>query len=216
MLALFPLLLDVVAISVLAFGLYYPRHRRRDLLTAFIGINLGVLAVAQVLAGSTIAAGIGLGLFGVLSIIRLRSTEISQREMAYYFSALALGLINGITAEVTVLSASLSALLLVGMAVADAPALMARSRQQIVTVDRAIADEDELSGYLEALLGGRVRSLQIQRLDLVNDSTLVDVRYELGTRRAGAPRAHTTARRIETPAASPAAGAEAYAAGASR
>jgi hypothetical protein len=212
MLALYPLLLDIVAISVLAFGLYYPRHRRRDLLTAFIGINLGVLAVAQVLAGSTIAAGIGLGLFGVLSIIRLRSTEISQREMAYYFSALALGLINGITAEVTVLSASLSALLLAGMAVADAPALMSRSRQQIVTVDRAIADEDELRGYLEALLGGRVRSLQVQRLDLVNDSTLVDVRYELGARRAGTPRAHTTARRIETPAA----GAEAYAAGASR
>ena len=35
--------------------------------------------------------GLGLGLFGVLSIIRLRSSEPSQEEVAYYFVALAMG-----------------------------------------------------------------------------------------------------------------------------
>lgn len=200
MLSLYPLLVDLAAICLLTFGLYYPRHRRRDLLTAFVGINLGVLAVAQVLSGSSLAAGIGLGLFGVLSIIRLRSTEISQREMAYYFSALALGLINGISTEVTLVTAALSGLLVLGMAIVDSPFLVARSRQQIVTVDRAIADEEELRGYLEALLGGRVRSLEVQRLDLVNDSTLVDVRYELAAR---PPRAAVPGRGADVAALAP-------------
>ena len=42
-----------------------------------------------------VGTGLGLGLFGVLSLIRLRSSEIGQEEVAYYFVALALGLIGG-------------------------------------------------------------------------------------------------------------------------
>ncbi|MDQ3113465.1 MAG: DUF4956 domain-containing protein, partial [Actinomycetota bacterium] len=86
---------DLVAIIVLAYGLYYRRHRRRDMVLAYVGLNIGVLAVAAVLSNVAVATGLGLGLFGVLSIIRLRSSEISHEEVAYYFAALALGLIAG-------------------------------------------------------------------------------------------------------------------------
>src|ERR1041384_2798127 len=87
---------DVVAISVLAFGVYFPRHHRRDLVVAFLGVNIGVLATSTVLGSSSVGAGLGLGLFGVLSIIRLRSDEITQHELAYYFAALSLGLLAGL------------------------------------------------------------------------------------------------------------------------
>jgi len=86
--------IDLAAIAVLTFGLYFPRHRRRDLAVAYLGVNIGVLAVAGTLASSTVGAGLGLGLFGVLSIIRLRSTELAQTEVAFYFAALALGLLG--------------------------------------------------------------------------------------------------------------------------
>lgn len=46
------------------------------------------------MATSSVNARLGLGLFGVLSIIRLRSEELAQHEIAYYFAALALGLIG--------------------------------------------------------------------------------------------------------------------------
>ena len=90
--------LDLVLISLLVGAVYWPRHRRRDLVVAYIGVNVGVLAVASVLASSTVTAGLGLGLFGVLSIIRLRSDELSQGEIAYYFASLALALVAGIAA----------------------------------------------------------------------------------------------------------------------
>ncbi|MFV0435438.1 MAG: DUF4956 domain-containing protein [Leucobacter sp.] len=170
---------DIVAALVLTLGLYYPRHRRRDLVVAFLGVNIGVLAVTTVLGGAEIAAGLGLGLFGVLSIIRLRSSEISQREVAYYFSALAMGLIGGLATSSVALPALLIALILAVMWVADHPALLSRSRHQVVRLDRAIADEHELRGELERRLGGRVTALTVQQLDLVNDSTLVDVRYRV-------------------------------------
>ena len=82
---------DLLAVSILVFALYFPRHRRRDLIVAFLGVNVGVMAVSAVLSTGTVGAGLGLGLFGVLSIIRLRSSELGQHEIAYYFSALALG-----------------------------------------------------------------------------------------------------------------------------
>ena len=63
---------------------------------AIVSINVGVLAVALVLSRADVTAGLGLGLFGVLSIIRLRSQELDQEEVAYYFSAIALGLLGGV------------------------------------------------------------------------------------------------------------------------
>ena len=88
--------IDVMAIAVLVLAVYYPRHRRRDMVIAYIGLNVGVLAVASVLVGVSVGVGVGLGLFGVLSIVRLRSAEISQEEVAYYFASLAIGLICGL------------------------------------------------------------------------------------------------------------------------
>jgi len=171
--------IDIVAALILTLGLYYPRHRRRDLVVAFLGVNIGVLAVTSVLGTAEIAAGLGLGLFGVLSIIRLRSSEISQREVAYYFSALAMGLIGGLASNTIAIPTLLILLILVVMWLADHPALFSRSRHQMVRLDRAIADEAALRGELERRLGARVTALTVQELDLVNDTTLIDVRFKL-------------------------------------
>lgn len=176
-----PLMLatDLVAISLLAFGLYFPRHRRRDLVVAFLGVNVGVLAVSGALATSTVGAGLGLGLFGVLSIIRLRSTELDQREVAYYFASLALGLLGGLGASIGLLAVGLMALVLLVLLVGDHPRLFARYRHEVVVLDAAVPDELALVARLEQLLGARVHGANVQRLDLVNDTTTVEVRYEV-------------------------------------
>ena len=44
---------DLVAVSILTFALYFPRHRRRDLVVAYLGVNVGVLAVSAVLSASS-------------------------------------------------------------------------------------------------------------------------------------------------------------------
>jgi hypothetical protein len=171
---------DLVAVAVLAFGLYFPRHHRRELVVAFLGVNIGVLAVSVVLASTTVGAGLGLGLFGVLSIIRLRSTEISQHEVAYYFAALALGLIAGLSAAPTLTTTGLMILVLVALAVADHPGLFRRYGQQSLQLDTAHTDEGALRAHLEQLLGGRVVNLAVRHVDLVDDTTLVEVRYRVG------------------------------------
>ncbi|MDI9889647.1 DUF4956 domain-containing protein [Microbacterium sp. IEGM 1404] len=175
---------DLVAAVVLS-AVYFHRHRRRDLVVAFLGVNVGVLAVASVLGTAEVALGLGLGLFGVLSIIRLRSSEISQREVAYYFAALAIGLICGLPHTDPATPLLLVGLIVAVLAIADHPRLLSRARHQTVHLDRAIADEAELRAELGRLLGGEVTALTVQQLDLVDDTTLVDVRYRV--RPAGAP-----------------------------
>ncbi|MER5200906.1 DUF4956 domain-containing protein [Streptomyces sp. NPDC002755] len=188
---------DLVAISVLAFAVYFPRHHRRDLITAFLGINVGVLAVAMTLSSSSVGIGLGMGLFGVLSIIRLRSYEIAQHEIAYYFSALAIALLNGIPEETSALPLSLTALILGTLYIADHPRLFARHRTRGLRLDSAYTDEDALRAHLEELLGGRVVNLSVKSIDLVNDITQVEVRYVVPGRRTAAPQVPEPVRRPE-------------------
>ncbi|WP_174721979.1 DUF4956 domain-containing protein [Actinomyces qiguomingii] len=171
--------IDLVALVLLVGVLYTRRHSRKDLLAAYVGVNIGVLAVTLLLSTASVGAGLGLGLFGVLSIIRLRSTELSQHEVAYFFAALALGLLGGITAAPLPMTAVLMGLVVASLWIADHPAIMRRNRHQIIMVDRAITDEDTLIAHLEQLLDAQVRSVEVQRLDLVDDTTLVDVRFRL-------------------------------------
>ncbi|WP_255951622.1 DUF4956 domain-containing protein [Streptomyces odontomachi] len=170
---------DIAAVSLLVFGLYFPRHRRRDLVVAYLGVNVGVLAVASSLSGSGGGAGmgVGLGLFGVLSIIRLRSTELDQHEVAYYFSALALGLLGALDTGGFWRSIGLMALVLLVLAVGDHPRVLRSYRHQIMVLDEALPDHTALVVHLEQILGARVHSVIVQRVDQVNDTTVVDVRY---------------------------------------
>jgi len=188
---------DLVALAILVGALYIPRHGRRDLVAAYIGVNVGVLAVTLLLSTSdNVGAGLGLGLFGVLSIIRLRSSSLAQGEVAYFFAALALGLLGGIKSHLIIV-AILMALILASLWVGDHPALMRRNRNQVVTLDRAISDENELITELEDLLGAHVRSVDLKSLDLVNDTTIVEVHYRLRPRSRAARPAQPPAAQLQ-------------------
>lgn len=182
-------LIDLAAVSVLVFGLYFPRHRRRDLVTAYLGVNIGVLAVAGSLSSGTVGAGLGLGLFGVLSIIRLRSTELDQHEVAYYFSALAMGILGPLSSGALWLSPALMALILAVMYLGDHPRLLRTYRRQTLVLDEAYPDETALVAKLEQLLGARVHKVTVERLDLVSETTVVEVRYSRPPGRVRTPEA---------------------------
>lgn len=188
------LAIDIAAVGLLVFALYFPRHRRRDLVVAYLGVNVGVLAVASALTTSSASSGglgigLGLALFGVLSIIRLRSTELDQHEVAYYFSALALGILGALSGTATWLTGTLMALILVVMYIGDHPRLFRTYRRQVIVLDTVVTDQVALVAHLEQLLGARVHAAHVQRVDLVNDTSTVDVRFSHAGRGSRAPAA---------------------------
>ena len=169
---------DAAAIAVLTVALFYPRHRRGDLVVAYWALNIGVLAVSAVLSTTEVAAGLGLGIFGVLSIIRLRSMELDQHEIAYYFSALALGLIGGLGAGMGWVSIGLMVAIVAVMGIVDSPRILGQFSSQTIVLDHVMSDPDQVRAALDQVVDGRVTSYSIRKKDLVNDVTVVDVRYQ--------------------------------------
>jgi hypothetical protein len=189
------LVTDLAAIGLLAYAVYFRRYHRRDLLLAYIALNVGVLAVTALLTGAQAGIGLGLGLFGILSIIRLRSDQITQEEVAYYFVALALGLVNGLRPAPGWLAPATSAVLVAVMYAVDHPRLAARTHRQLVTLDAAYPDTAELHHALQRLLAADVRHLVVLEVDLVRDVTVVDVRYRVP--RSRRPSRQDTTRRLQ-------------------
>jgi Domain of unknown function (DUF4956) len=170
--------IDLVAVLVLVYGIYVPRHLRHDLAVALVAVNLAVLTVVAVLLTSTnVGTGLGLGLFGVLSLIRLRSTEINHDDVAYMAASLAMGLVAGARPQhlwiVPVAAVSLLAVLFV----IDHPRAHGGFRQHLVTLDHAYPHEADLRNRLTELLDAEIAVARVVRLDLVNDTTVVDVRF---------------------------------------
>lgn len=182
---------DLVAISVLAVALYFRRHRRRDLMLSYIALNVGVVAVTVALGSVQVGIGLGIGLFGILSIIRLRSDQITQEEIAYYFIALALGLLAGLRPTPIWTVPVLSALLIAVMTIVDSPLVAARAQRHTLTLDRAITAPGALRAELERVLGAQVTRVEVLDVDLVRDITVVDVRYRMPRPGADASRPGT-------------------------
>ena len=173
------IVLDIAAIVALTFVLYFPRHRRRSLVVAFLTVNIAVLAVTLALADTAIDMGVGLGLFGILSIIRLRSSELDQHEVAYYFAALALGLLAGLGAGMGWITPILMGAILAALYVGDHPALLPRYRRRNLVLDQAFTDEHALIPYLESRLGARIHRVRVKKVDFVSNTTSVEVRMEI-------------------------------------
>jgi hypothetical protein len=169
--------LDTAAIAALAYGIYLPRHRSMDLVVVYALFNLGLFLAIVVITRGDVTLGIGLGLFAVLSMIRLRSETFSNRELAYFFVALVLALVTAIDLGSLPLAGVLSAVALLAAWVVDHPRLSVPSRRLEVTLDRVVADREELKRQLEERLRASVIVVTVIELDYVRETTRADVQY---------------------------------------
>ncbi|MEU2945450.1 DUF4956 domain-containing protein [Nocardiopsis alba] len=173
----FALAVDLAAITVLSYVLYFRRHGRRDLVLAYAALNVGIFAVVAMMARQEVGLAVGFGLFGVLSILRLRSDLISQGEIGYYFVAISLGLVNAIAPPLVMVG--LNVLLLGVLYVAGHPRLLPRTQRRIMTLDVVHEDPLALRQDLEGRLRGKVRHVEVTEVDYVRDLMVLDVRFQV-------------------------------------
>jgi hypothetical protein len=171
-LVLIGLAIDLVVIVILVFAVYRPRHSKADLALSYVVLNLGVFGAVALLAGSQAGLALGMGLFGILSIIRLRSSAISQTEVAYYFVALVLGLVNSLGSGHFALAIAINVLLVATLALLDrgAKALSATATEsRRITLDVIHADPVAVRTDLESRLGTPVLDIRTEEIDYVRD-----------------------------------------------
>jgi hypothetical protein len=169
------LLIDLLAIGVLAYGLYYRRHGRRDLFTVYSAFNVGVFLVVTAITVGEIAVAVGFGLFAVLAMIRLRSEPFSHPEFAYFFLALVLALVCGVDLGSLPLTGALCAIALATAVVVDHRRILRPARTLEVTLEEVFADEAPLRTHLEERLAARVMEVSVLEIDYVREITRVRV-----------------------------------------
>ncbi|MEY3805533.1 MAG: hypothetical protein RIR69_345 [Actinomycetota bacterium] len=171
--------INAVAIVLLAYVIYYRRHRRRETTVGYIATNVSLFVVAAALSSSTtLNVGVGFGLFAVLSIVRLRSDEATQSEIGYTMVALVIGLMTGLPSLDVEIKIVFSILLVATMYIVDHPRLIKSRRYQrlLVELDRIITDEDELHAVVGKQIGSPVQSLSVQKIDFVRETMSLIVR----------------------------------------
>jgi len=167
---------DVCALLALMV-LYARRHEGRELMMVYVCFNVGLFAALVAITAGHFPAGVGFGLFGVLSIIRLRSQPFTTAQIGYFFLVLVLALVNGLSGRDMVLSAALSAVLLVTVYLADHPAMHPTVHTTRLVLDRAYRDSTELRAAVARRVEGTLVDVGITEVDEVRDVTRVVVRY---------------------------------------
>ena len=171
------LALDAAAIAALAYGIFLPRHRRTDLVVVYTLFNLGLFLAIVVITRAELTLGIGLGLFAVLAMIRLRSETFDNRELAYFFIALVLALVTAIDLGSLPLAGVLSAVALLAAWAVDHPRLSPPTRRLEITLDGMMSDQVALQRRAEERLAAPVVEVRVLEIDDVRETTRAAVRY---------------------------------------
>ena len=180
------LVINIVVTLFIIDRLYYPKSKRRDFYFTFMLISIAIffivffmIFVLEEMKGKT-SLGIGIGLFGIFSIMRYRTDAMPVREMTYLFIIIALSLVNAISEGVPMLELGITNLIFL-VAVWFFEWRLKVLPSKIIQYDKIdlIAPErkKELIADLEQRLGLDIVQVEVGAVDFIRDMAMVKIRY---------------------------------------
>ncbi len=173
--------IDITAMLILVFGMYYRRYRDKELVTAAALFNVFVFAVLTILSSVEFSIAAGFGLFAILALFTLRSEQITKTEITYFFGSVAIAVISSVQGTSIAFVAATLALVLVGAYVFDHPRMLRSVDGIKITLDKidahALSDPAAMRTDLSGRLGVEVTFYQIISFDYVNDMARINVYY---------------------------------------
>jgi hypothetical protein len=181
------LTLCVLVTWFIIFRLYYKKSKIREYCFTFMLISIAIffivffmVFVLEDMKGKT-SMGIGIGLFGIFSIMRYRTDAMPVREMTYLFIIIALAVVNAIAEGVPMLELVLTnfivlaAVWLCEISLKPLPSkLVQYDRMELIVPER----RDELKADLEKRLGVKIIKMEVGAVDFIRDMAMIRVVYE--------------------------------------
>ena len=175
--------------------LYFKKAKRRDFFFTFMIISVAIFFLVYLMMGmdrGKATMGVGLGLFGIFSIMRYRTDAMPVREMTYLFVVVCLSVVHamadtlGVNAAGVMIGTPLVELVVIDVIVILSIVIFEHSLKvqasKLVQYDRIdlIKPErrEELKADLEARLGLKVVSVRVGAVDFLRDMTVLRVYYE--------------------------------------
>lgn len=162
---------------------YYPKGRRRDYYFTFLLLSVSIFMLIYLMDGSNLQIGAALGLFAVFGIIRYRTESVPIREMTYLFFLVALSVLNGTKADLSLVERLIANGLLVATVwVSENYLLVSKVGCKFVRYDNIdlIVPEryNELKADLEKRLGVEIVRVEVGAVDFLTDMTMLRVYYK--------------------------------------
>ncbi len=175
--------------------LYFKKSHRRDFYFTFMIISVAIYFLVYLMMGmdrGKATMGVGLGLFGIFSIMRYRTDTMPVREMTYLFVVVCLSVVHAMSSALGVDDkGALTGTPLFELIVIDAITVVAIlvfecmlkvSATKLVQYDRIelIKPEksEDLKSDLEERLGVKVLKVEVGAVDFLRDMAVLRVSYE--------------------------------------
>lgn len=166
--------------------LYYRKSRRRDFYFTFMLISVAIfflvffmVFVLDDMKGKT-SMGIGIGLFGIFSIMRYRTDAMPVREMTYLFVLICLSVVNALSASLPVMELLLTNVI-VTLCVWLCEKRLKVKPTKLIQYDRIelLKPErrEELKADLEARTGLCIDKIEVGGFDFLKDTAVVRITY---------------------------------------
>ena len=181
------LLINVLATWIIIDRLYFRKSHRRDFYFTFMLIPIAIffivffmIFVLEDMKGKT-SMGVGIGLFGIFSIMRYRTDTMPVREMTYLFVITAVSLVNAVSVGAPLFEVILTNVIII-LAVWLCERRLKTRPTRIIQYDRIelITPErrPELIADLGKRLGVKVVKVDIGAIDFLRDMAMIRVSYE--------------------------------------
>ena len=181
------LFISLVVTWFIIFRLYYKKSKHREFCFTFMLISIAIffivffmVFVLEDMKGKT-SMGIGIGLFGIFSIMRYRTDAMPVREMTYLFVIIALALVNAIAEGVPMLELILTNIIILAAVWIFETTLktlptkyIQYDRMELIQPER----REELKADLEKRLGVKVIKVEVGSIDFIRDMAMVRIVYE--------------------------------------
>lgn len=167
--------------------LYYRKSRRRDFYFTFLLTSIAIFFLVffmifglDKLGGKT-SMGIGIGLFGIFSIMRYRTDAMPVREMTYLFVIISLSVVNAIASSATLAEIIVTDIIVI-LAIWITETRLKIEHSKLIQYDRIelVKPErrEELIADIENRLGLHVVNIEIGAIDLLRDMAMLRVTYK--------------------------------------
>jgi hypothetical protein len=177
--------------------LYFKKGKRRDFYFTFIIISVAIFFLVYLMMGmdrGKATMGVGLGLFGIFSIMRYRTDTMPVREMTYLFVVVCLSVVHamadsiGVDHKGMVIGTPLMELVAIDIIVIAVVVVFERSLKmdasKLIQYDRVelVKPEkrDELVADLTERTGLKVLNVEVGAIDFLRDMAMLRVYYESG------------------------------------
>lgn len=182
-------LLNTAFVWAIVHFLYYKKSQHRNFYFTFLMLSIAIyflvyfmVFVLEDLKGKT-GIGVGIGLFGIFSIMRYRTDTMPVREMTYLFSVICISVINALGTTIPTVELLLPNFIILGtMCLCEFLLLSTNEVSKLILYDRIelIKPEkrDELIADLQERTGLEITRLRIGSVDMLRDSAIIKVYYK--------------------------------------